>query len=65
MQKKKAKEKSDLLKNLLKNCLMREIKLFIFKTKEKKESGEKLDENNFFRDIENESEGLNYELLEK
>ena len=62
---KKAKEKNDLLKNMHKNCLMREIKLLIFKTKEKKESGEKLDENNCFRDIENESEALNYDLLEK
>ena len=60
---KKQKKKNDLLKNLHKNCMMREIKLLIFKTK--KESGEKLDRNNFFRDIENESEGLSYELLEK
>ena len=62
MQKKQKKE-NDLLKNLHKNCMMREIKLLIFKTK--KESGKKLDRNNFFRDIENESEGLSYELLEK
>ena len=60
---KKQKKKNDLLKNLHKNCMMREIKLLIFKTK--KESGKKLDRNNFFRDIENESEGLSYELLEK
>ena len=44
---------------------MRQIKLLIFGPKEKKESGEKLDANSFFRDFENESEGLNYELLEK
>ena len=60
---KKQKKKNDLFKNLHKNCMMREIKLLIFKTK--KESGKKLDRNNFFRDIENESEGLSYELLEK
>ena len=60
---KKQKKKNDLLKNLHKNCMMREIKLLIFKTK--KESGKKLDRNNFFRDIENELEGLSYELLEK
>ena len=60
---KKQKKKNDLLKNLHKNCMMREIKLLIFKTK--KESGKKLDRNNFFRDIENESEGLSYEVLEK
>ena len=63
MQKKSKRKKNDLLKNLHKNCMMREIKLLIFKTK--KESGKKLDRNNFFRDIENESEGLSYELLEK
>ena len=42
MQKKKQKKKNDLLKNLHKNCMMREIKLLIFKRKEKKESREKL-----------------------
>ena len=46
-----------------KHCLMRGIKLLIFGPKEKKESEEKLDANSFFRDIENESEDLNYELL--
>ena len=44
---------------------MREIKLLIFKIKQKKESGEILDENNFFRDIEKKSEALNYDLLGK
>ena len=46
----------------------------LFKTKEKeeseeseekKESEEKLYENKFFKDIENESEGINYDLFEK
>ena len=34
----------------------------VFKTKEKEES-EELDENKFFKDIENESEGINYDLF--
>ena len=37
----------------------------ISKTKEINKSAGQLDENNFFRDIENESEGINYELFEK
>ena len=40
----------------------------LFKTKEKEESEEseeKLYENKFFKDIENESEGINYDLFEK
>ena len=40
----------------------------LFKTKEKEESEEseeKLYENKFFKDIENESEGVNYDLFEK
>ena len=36
-----------------------------FKTKEKKELKEKLDENNFSNYIENESESINYELFER
>ena len=41
------------------------IKVMYLKKKRKKESGEKLDENNLFRDLENESEAINYELFEK
>ena len=41
------------------------IKVMYLKKKRKKESGEKLDENNLFRDLENESESINYELFEK
>ena len=37
----------------------------ISKTKEINKSAGQLDENNFFRDIENESEGIKYELFEK
>ena len=41
----------------------------IYKTNEKEESDEKLneelDENKFFKDIENESKGINFELFEK
>ena len=37
----------------------------LFKTKEKEESDEELDENKFFKDIEKESKDINYELLEK
>ena len=37
----------------------------IFKTKEKEESEEKLEKNEFFKDIENESNGINYELFKK
>ena len=36
-----------------------------FKTKEKEKLKEELDENKFFNYIENESEGINYELFEK
>ena len=34
-------------------------------TKEKEESEEESDKNKFFKDINNESEGINYELFEK
>ena len=44
----------------------------VFKTEETEESeeqseeeSEELDENKFFKDIENESEGINYDLFEK
>ena len=37
----------------------------IFKKQEKEESEEELDENEFFKYIENKSKGINYELLEK
>ena len=37
----------------------------IFKTEEKEESEEELDENKFFKNIENKSEGINYELFKK
>ena len=36
-----------------------------FKTKEKKESEEELEENKFFKYTENQSEGIKYELFEK
>ena len=36
-----------------------------FKTKEKEELKEELDKNRFFNYIENESEGINYELFQK
>ena len=45
-----------------------EIFLFkgnVFKTKEKEESEEELDENKFFKYIENKSENINNELFEK
>ena len=37
----------------------------LFKTKEKEQSDEELDENKFFQYMENESEDINYELFEK
>ena len=37
----------------------------VFETKEKEESKEMLDENKFYKYIENESQGINYELFEK
>ena len=40
----------------------------VFKTKEKEESeeeSEKLDENKFFKNIENESRSISYDLFEK
>ena len=37
----------------------------LFKTKENKESQEKSEKNEFFKDIENESKGINYELFKK
>ena len=37
----------------------------VFKTEKKEESEEELDVNKFFNYIENESEGINYELFEK
>ena len=37
----------------------------VFKTEKKEESEGKFDENKFFNYIENETEGINYELLER
>ena len=41
------------------------IKIMYLKQKKKEKLEEELDEKNFFKDIENKSEGINYESFEK
>ena len=41
------------------------IKIMYLKQKKKEKLEEELDENKFFKDIENKSEGINYESFEK
>ena len=58
-----AKKLSDARKDVI-NLFVKGI--FPYRgTKEKEESEEESDENKFFKDINNESEGINYELFEK
>ena len=72
---KKQKRKIEF-QNLQENCLMREMKLLIFlkkglfrikvmylKQTKRKKSEEELEENKFFKYIENESKGINYDLF--
>ena len=72
---KKQKRKIEF-QNLQENCLMREMKLLIFlkkglfrikvmylKQAKRKKSEEELEENKFFKYIENESKGINYDLF--
>ena len=62
-----AKKLSDARKDVI-NLFVKGIFPYrgnVFQTKEKEESEEESDENKFFKDINNKSEGINYELFEK
>ena len=54
----------DEIINLFKKVIFL-YKYNVFKTKEKEELEEELDKNKFSKDIENKSEGINYDLFEK
>ena len=54
----------DEIINLFKKVIF-PYKYNVFKTKEKEELEKELDKNKFSKDIENKSEGINYDLFEK